>query len=90
MTLIDTLRPEHWSCQAYQPVAKVAAAVWPQRGRVSCTERHGDGQETGGATGNAVVGDGVWQQQVGGCKAEPGHVRCLNVPEFYSEGEPQG
>ena len=38
-------------------MAKVADPAWPRRGRVSYTERHGDGQETGGgATGVADVG----------------------------------
>ena len=41
----------------YQPVVKVADPAWPRRGRVSYTERHGNGQETGGATGVAAVGD---------------------------------
>ena len=41
---------------AYQPVAKVVDPAWPRRGRVSYTERHGDGQETGGATGVSDVG----------------------------------
>ena len=37
-------------------MAKVADPAWPRRGRVSYTERHGDGQETGGAAfgGNKV------------------------------------
>ena len=36
---------------------KVADPAWPRRGRVSYTEQHGNGQETGGATGVASVGD---------------------------------
>ena len=32
-------------------MAKVADLAWPLRGRVSYTERHGNGQKTGGATG---------------------------------------
>ncbi len=40
----------------YQPVAKFADPAWPRRGRVSYTERHGDGQETGGAPGVADAG----------------------------------
>ena len=38
-------------------MAKVADPAWPGGGRVSYAERHGDGQETGGATRVAAVGD---------------------------------
>ena len=53
----DAEKRPHEDSAAYQPVAKVADPAWPRRGRVSYTERHGNGQETGGATGVAAVGD---------------------------------
>ena len=69
----------------YQPVAKVADPAWPRRGRVSYTERHGDGQETGGATGVADVGghggpsDERWASLLRAAEPGPGgfRVRCV-------------
>ena len=41
----------------YQPVAKVGERAWPRRDRSRTLNDYGDGQETGGATGVAAVGD---------------------------------
>ena len=74
--------PQTW---AQQPVAKVGDPAWPRRGRVSYTERHGDGQETGGATGVADVGghggpsDERWASLLRAAEPGPGgfRIRCV-------------
>ena len=71
--------------QLLQPVAKVADPAWPRRGRVSYTERPGDGQETGGAPGVADVGghggpsDERWASLLRAAEPGPGgfRIRCV-------------
>ena len=66
-------------------MAKVADPAWPRRGRVSYTERHGDGQETGGAPGVADVGghggpsDERWASLLRAAEPGPGgfRIRCV-------------